>query len=147
MNIAALVLILMIAWPHAGTAQQAITTPVIPLSETMSQNIGMLFAYPGAKCPAGSILFRGPETQMAKADNAVYCVVTKRPIIMDKKNLADGKCPAGLKEYEVADKSIKPDADIIWCARDLPARNPDGTLVKKPDAPVSDKAASDKEKK
>lgn len=71
-----------------------------------------IFAFPGTKCPAGSGLYKGPETKMAAADNAVYCVFVKEVIILPK---GGNGCVGRLEPYK--DATIKPDDDVIWCKK------------------------------
>ncbi|MDX1923259.1 MAG: hypothetical protein SFW65_09040 [Alphaproteobacteria bacterium] len=73
-----------------------------------------IFAFPGTKCPAGSSIYKGPETKMAAADNAVYCVFTKEVIVLPK---SARECKGRLKPYK--DDSVKPDDDVIWCKKSM----------------------------
>ncbi len=71
-----------------------------------------IFAFPGAKCPAGSAIYKGPETKMAASENVVYCVIVKDVIILPKTGRG---CVGFLKPYN--DASVKPDDDVIWCKK------------------------------
>ena len=91
-----------------------------------------IFAFPGAKCPAGSSLYKGPETKMAAAENVVYCVMLKEVVVLPK----TGKgCGGRLKPYK--DANVKPDDDVIWCKK-----IPDG-----PNAPGAQQGDKGKVKK
>lgn len=81
-----------------------------------------VFAYPGKSCPNGSTIYPGPESQMAEADGAVYCVFTRKVVVLKKTTENNGKCPGRLTPYE--DAKFKPPSDQIWC--NPPTQDPAG---------------------
>ena len=103
----------------AGGAPPALPSGQPPLD--VPSGMASLFALPaGAKCPGGSMLYRGPEAKLAARDKMIYCLIARKEIVVVHKSASMSACPPMMKTYASPDATLTPDADVIWCRVPLP---------------------------
>lgn len=81
-----------------------------------------IFAFPGKKCPVGSILYRGPEQKEILKTGNVFCAFLREYVWFRQTEKLHGKCPDGSEPAEpgIPDSDMPkvrdaPVVPVIWC--------------------------------
>lgn len=87
-----------------------------------------IFAFPGKKCPSGSVFYKGPEQIEIQKVGYSYCAFERRHIFINKKPGEDVKCPDGKPSV----KGFDPKQEVIWCDDLRSIAAPGGYIITPP---------------